>query len=330
MSDNPELNRILADLAAGTIDTDEAQRRIQAMTDAPPPQQATRADEAADSSDEAADGEPDEARRSADDYLNSRAPFATFLRDTFKKVAETVESTVESVQNQQPTQGASTADPRVGGRGVERVVVTAVGRRVKLIGDPNVATAVVTGPEHTMRRTGNTLEIHTEGLLTPSIDGFSLVHPPRSLEDLKGLGLGKTLTVRVNPSIRVDAEVTGGGLSTKRLPRLGKIRVTAGSAKLNNVVEVADALVQAGNATISGPVSEGRSRVRIESGNLFLNLTPDANVSVRAEANLGLVSWPGEGSGKFDEYIVGNGAARLDIGVVMGHAAVRVKEEKQA
>lgn len=372
MSDNADLSRILQDLASGTIDTDEAQRRIAALTpstaqaDAPtpaqpmtgepfeafdPPQasdrsadepspQATRAS-TADESDEQGEPEASEqtARRSEDDM--SRPAFADFIRDTFQRVAEVAAGAADAVvtaatnatqhdqAEKQPTGGATSADPRVGGKGVERVVVNAVGRRVRLIGDPAIPTAVVEG-KHTMRRSGNTIEITSEGYLAPNIDGVSITHPPRSLDDLKGFGLGKTLTVRVNPAIVVDAEVTAGALSSKKLPRLGKIRVTAGGAKLVDVVEVADALIQAGNATLAGPIGVGRSRVRVESGNLFVNLSPQANVSVKADSNLGLITWPGENSGQFDEYIVGNGAGRLDIGVVVGHASVRVKDDLEA
>lgn len=216
--------------------------------------------------------------------------------------------------------------PSAGGsRGIERLVLRSVGRRVRLIGDPKVATIAIEGP-HTLRRQGVILEINTEGELGLKLEGFNVVRPPRSVEDLRVLGFGQDLVVRVNPAIPVDAEVTGSRLTTVNVPHLGKVRVSAGSANLSGVVEVTDALVQAGGASLSGPLSQGRSRVRVESGNLSIRLTPGANVTIRSQTQLGRVSWPGEPHGDVDEFVVGNGAAQLEIGVVMGRAVVHIED----
>jgi hypothetical protein len=60
----------------------------------------------------------------------------------------------------------------------------------------------------------------------------------------------------------------------------------------------------------------------VESGSLAVTLTPGASVAIRGEAKLGKISWP-DGGDKVDEYVVGNGSARLDIAVVMGMATVK-------
>lgn len=223
-----------------------------------------------------------------------------------------------------PAPGEQPVRP-TGNRGVERLVLRSVGRRVRLVGDPRVATIAADGP-HTLRRQGVTLEVNTEGELGLNLDQFSVIRPPRSLEDLRVLGLGKELVVRVNPLIPVDAEVTGSRLTTVGIPYLGKIRVSAGGAELSGVVEVRDALVQAGGATISGPLSGGRSVVRVESGNLSVKLSSDASVTVRAQTQLGKVSWPGDTTGDVDEYVIGSGAGRLELGVVIGRAVVRIED----
>lgn len=211
-----------------------------------------------------------------------------------------------------------------GSRGIERLVLRSVGRRVRLVGDPRVATIAVDGP-HTLRRQGVTLEVSTEGELGLNLDGFSVVRPPRTVEDLRVLGFGRELVVRVNPAIPVDAEVTGARLTTLDVPFLGKIRVSAGGANLNGVSQIVDALIQAGGASLAGPLSAGRSRVRVESGNLTLQLTQDANLTIRSETQLGRISWPGEPHGELDEFVVGNGSAHLELGVVMGRAVVRIQ-----
>ena len=128
----------------------------------------------------------------------------------------------------------------------------------------------------------------------------------------------------------MDVEVTAGTLNTERLPRLGKVRVTAGGAKLLDVTEINDALVQAGQATISGAFATGRNRIRAESGSLSITLQDDSDVTVKGDAQLGKVNWTGGHSGAGDEVVMGNGSAKLDIEVVMGYAAVQVGSKHQA
>lgn len=226
----------------------------------------------------------------------------------------------------EPKNFAAPATPRpAAGRSVEKLIVRSVGRRVRIVGDGRIATASVDGP-HTIRRQGATLEVSTEGELGINTSGFSLVHPPRSVDDLRVLGFGKELVVRVNPSVTVEAEVTGNKLTTVGVPKLGSIRVSVGQASLSDVVEVSDALIQAGGASLSGPLSEGRSRIKVESGNLSIRLTHGANVTVRSQTQLGRISWPGDSQAILDEYVVGNGSAQLEIGVVMGRAVIRVDD----
>lgn len=241
------------------------------------------------------------------------------------------------MQDPTPTAGRSTpaagddevppADRRTTNtKGVDRVSVRAVGRRVRIASEPRVATASVDGA-HVLRRTGSVLEISSDGELGASIDGFTLLRPPRSLEDVRNLGLGKELFIRVNPNLIVDVELTAGSLTTEDVRFLGKVRVTAGGARLMGIEEAHDVLVQAGQATVKGRITTGRSRLRCESGSLVVQLDDDSNVTVRAESQLGKVAWSGGHSGAGDEVVMGNGAARLDVGVVMGHATVRVGAE---
>ncbi len=113
------------------------------------------------------------------------------------------------------------------------------------------------------------------------------------------------------------------------MPHLGKVRVTAGGAKLLDVEEINDVLIQAGQATIKGAITTGRSRIRAESGSLYIELADDSNVTVKGEAQLGKVSWSGGHNGLGDEVVMGNGSARLDVEVVMGHAQVRVGSDRR-
>jgi hypothetical protein len=138
--------------------------------------------------------------------------------------------------------------------------------------------------------------------------------------------LGKELFLRVNPRVTVDIEVTGGVLSCTDMKYLGKVRLTAGSAEITGFKEADDVLIQAGSANLKGRITSGRSRVRCESGQVTVELEEDSNVAIRAEAQLGKVSWSPNQT-EADEVVLGSGAGRLDVGVVMGWAQVKTNEE---
>ena len=112
------------------------------------------------------------------------------------------------------------------------------------------------------------------------------------------------------------------------MPYFGKVRVTAGGADLSGIAEVNDVLVQAGSAEVKGCITTGRSRVRVESGQLTIDLADASNVTIRGEAQLGRVSWSGAHSAAADEVVLGDGSARLDVGVVMGWANIRAGSEQ--
>ncbi len=289
---SPDLGPILADLAAGRIDAAEAARRIDAL----------KAQDAA--------GEPTPAEPTNEELGEAneagRRQYSPYAREVFTPTDED-----ETPSSQRRAAGS---------KGVDRITVHAVGRRVRIVGDRSVATASAEGP-HVLRRNGSVLEVTSDGELGPSLDGFSILRPPRNLDELRALGLGKELYLRINPSILVDVEVTAGSLSCSDIPYLGKVRLTAGSAELSGVAEADDVLVQAGSASLKGSIATGRSRVRVESGQLTIDLDDRSNVTVRGEAQLGKITWPGNQT--LDEFVLGNGSARLDVGVVMGWANIK-------
>ena len=316
MSANPDMTVILEELAAGRIDAVEAARRIDALKvaeDQPEPR--------------VAEPSNDELGQTSD----PRDPWAAET-DRPQHATVTTESFVEpALVVDDPSPVAEPARPKpVNTTGVERISVRAVGRRVRIVGETAVATLSADGP-HVLRRNGSVLEVSSDGELGASLDGFSILRGvPRNVEDIRALGLGKELLLKVNPSIVVDVEVTAGSLNTERVPHLGKVRVTAGGAKLLDVTEINDALIQAGQATIKGAIKTGRNRIRAESGSLSITLGDESNVTVTGETQLGKIAWSGGHSGAGDEVVMGNGSAKLDIEVVMGHAQVRVGSDSSA
>jgi hypothetical protein len=297
----PDMKAILEELAAGRIDAAEAARRIDALKAS----QSTSETPREPTNEELAGSEAD-----AD-------PWAAATDRPQTGYGSDASQPKMSTEEPEPAKPVSVG-------GVERISVRAVGRRVRILGETSVATLSADGP-HVLRRNGSVLEVSSDGELGASIDGFSILrNAPRSLDDFRALGLGKELFLRVNPNVIVDVEVTAGSLNTERVPHLGKVRVTAGAAKLLDVAEINDALVQAGQATIKGSIKTGRNRVRAESGTLSVSLDDESNVTVTGEAQLGKISWSGGHSGAGDEVVMGTGSAKLDIEVVMGHAQVRV------
>jgi hypothetical protein len=303
---SPDIKPILDELAAGRIDAAEAARRIDAL-------------KASESTSETT-SEPTNEQLSAS------------VADSDAWAAVTDEPQKADSSSAAPESEKSADEPvrvkPVNTGGVERISVRAIGRRVRIIGETSVATLSADGP-HVLRRNGSVLEVSSDGELGASLDGFSILRgATRSLDDFRSLGLGKELFLRVNPNVIVDVEVTAGSLNTERVPRLGKVRVTAGAAKLLDVTEINDALVQAGQATIKGTITSGRSRIRAESGSLSITLGDDSDVTVTGESQLGKISWTGGHNGAGDEVVMGNGSAKLEIEVVMAHALVRVGSEQ--
>ena len=315
------MSAILDDLARGRIDAAEAARRIDALK-AAPAEDRSEPEPVVVEPEPSTEARPDDTVTDPWAAATDRPQHATFARESVRQEPEPTATEPAARTSAEPRGKAA--------NGVERISVRAVGRRVRIIGETSVATLSADGP-HVLRRNGTTLEVSSDGEIGPSLDGFSILRGvPRSLEDIRALGLGKELLLRVNPALEVDVEVTAGQLSTERVPHLGKIRVTAGGAKLLDVTDVNDVLVQAGSATIKGTITSGRHRVRVESGSLSITLGDDSNVTVKSEAQLGRVSWAGGHSGAGDEVVMGHGNARLDVEVVMGHAQVRVGSDAAA
>jgi len=324
MTSDLRMTTILEDLAAGRIDAAEAARRIDGLKSA---DQAVSTPSAAG----ATPREPSNEELAAAGGSPETDPWA-ISTDRPQQASYTTESFSRPDPEPDPQSAPAAEAPRtkpINTNGVDKITVRAIGRRVRIVGESSVATLAADGP-HVLRRNGSVLEVSSDGELGASLDGFSILKAPRNLDEFRSLGLGKELFLRVNPGIQVDVEVTGGSLNTERVPHLGKVRVTAGSAKLLDVEEVSDALIQAGQATIKGTITRGRSRVRAESGSLSVHLADASNVTVHGEAQLGKVSWSGGHTGAGDEVVMGNGNARLDVEVVMGHASVKVGSQQPA
>jgi hypothetical protein len=200
------------------------------------------------------------------------------------------------------------------------VTVRAIGRRVRLIGEPAINGVAVDGP-HVIKRDGDTLAISSDGEMGVSIDGLNVLRNPTNLKSHMN-GLAKELSIRVNPALQVEVEVTGGSVAAERIPGLTRVRVTAGTAKVTDVDGPIDLLVQAGTATLDAQITKGRSRVRVESGAANVTLRRGSDVHVHTESQLGRVTWTGAVTGQSKDVEIGRGRAALDVEVLVGTAQI--------
>lgn len=310
---------ILDRVAKGHLSTEEATTLIAALkTD--PSEAAEPAAEApvADDADAASEGKPPWPWPSGDDVPSTTVWADAVDSPAATDPAEPVQDVVEAEVEEEPVEEEHSNVPIPSG--VQRVTVRAIGRRVRLIGEPAVNGVAVDGP-HVIKRDGDTLAISSEGDMGVSIDGFSMLRNPTDLKAHVN-GLAKELSIRVNPNLQVEVEVTGGSVNAERLPGLTRVRVTAGTAKVADVDGPIDVLVQAGSASLDAQITKGRSRVRVESGTAQVTLRRGSDVHVHTESQLGRVTWSGAVSGQSKDVEIGRGRAALDVEVLVGTAQI--------
>lgn len=218
---------------------------------------------------------------------------------------------------------------RPGAAEVGRVLVRATSRRVRIVGDPSVATVSVEGP-HTVRRDGATLVVTGETEIVPADDTFMLLAGGRWREVAdrfqQGFGRDLELTVRVRPDLSVGVEVIAGSLQADGAAMLDHVRVTAGSCRVRGVETPVDLLVQAGSAQLETRQTHGRSRVRCESGSLQLTLLEGSDITVRSDVQLGRFTTEPErrARDRQRDVVLGTGSAEMDVEVVMGSVTVKL------
>lgn len=279
---------------------------------------------------EAEEPEQDASGSTAGELANTAEGFvrdaSDLARYAFTRLGRFTASTVSKVADvaAETTKASSGPMVRSNADGVQVIHLRSVGRRVRIVGDERVAGYQITGP-HTLTRRGEVLEIATEGEFAFNFSPVNLLRP-RGGEATKPLSFGPELVITINPRIVVNAEVTGGKLTTVEVPHLGNIRVSVGAGSFSGVQQAEQMLIQACGAALTGPINKGRSNVKVESGTLSLHLTSGADAAIRAAKQLGKVIWPGGMDGDVDEYIVKDGIARITLGVVMGRAVVRIDE----
>jgi len=203
----------------------------------------------------------------------------------------------------------------------------AMTRRVRVIADAAVSTVSVDGP-HELRREGTTLILESDRDL-PFGDPFAFLPAMRGGFRLHGgrqgpISFGSDLVVRLNPAISLDVDVTAGSLSVRGATGV-RARVTAGSARIEDVSGPLDLHIVGGTAKVDMTARGGSNRIRCESGSITLRLRKDSDVRLRPDAQLGRITIDGVEGGR--EILVGAGTGRLDVEIVMGNLQVEVERD---
>ncbi|MGH8902120.1 MAG: SHOCT-like domain-containing protein [Egibacteraceae bacterium] len=222
-----------------------------------------------------------------------------------------------------------------------RVRVASTIGMVSVVGDASVAEAKADAA-HTTRYENGTLII--ESADDPDIAGvWSSPHTiGRAARRVAshgsplswGLGLGwggigrrTPFTVRMNPDLPLEVDLTAGSLAVTGVRSSLRLDVGAGTLRLDGVTGPLTLTVTSGGVAVRGRITQGDSRIRCDLGKVAVQLDPGSSVQVTGRAHLGRVLLPGKepafGAGLIeDTAVVGDGDATLEIETSAGGITV--------
>jgi hypothetical protein len=229
---------------------------------------------------------------------------------------ETLESPARPTSTSQPAAGAP----------VKQVKVVSRFGNAEIVGDSSVAYAVAEGP-HRARQEGDTMVIEQ----TPVAEDTSFeFNRPHARVVINGFDFGRKLTVRVNPSLALTANVQAGNLRVDGMHGPITSEVQAGNCKVNDFRGPINLVVSAGNLNASGRIDGGTNTVRCEMGSVKVILERGSNVRIKARTSLGKFAVEGDGVREVSEgrdgkeITVGSGDGTLDVECTMGNMKVAV------
>lgn len=167
---------------------------------------------------------------------------------------------------------------------VRRITVRGSAVRLVVTADPTVDTAVADGP-HRVSHHGDTMTVHSD-----LSAGEYQAEAPRSafttwLSTVNKAG--STLRVRVNPELPLEVLNVAGSLELSGMHAATSVGVEAGSARLHDGVGPLTISVASGSADVDWQF-HGQSSVTTDLGSARVAVQPGSDVSIHAEATLGL------------------------------------------
>lgn len=207
---------------------------------------------------------------------------------------------------------------------VALVRVTGLVHPTRIVGDPAVRDAVVSGP-HQAAREGSALVVR--GTHAGELGGWFSFRWPERPPAGGGDHPLRPIEVRMNPELPLEVEMVAGLLTIQGVHAPIKADVQAGSAKLEGVTRPLDLKVTWGTVGVEGELRDGISRIRCDAGTVRVALGPGSSVRVVAKSNLGKITLPGDEAGlaagwtmggEAREVTLGEGAAELQVDATTG------------
>lgn len=221
--------------------------------------------------------------------------------------------------------------------GITTVRLKASYRSVQLLADPTVAQIHVLG-EHSIRHEGAALVISTPGPLDDDQDGgrsdqsaensghFSFSDLPRTIAWARSWREHQ-LTVRVNPDLLLDLDVTGVDVKAIGFKGGLRARLVASSLRGDKLHGPLDVEAVSSSVKLTG-VPTGDSRINCESSSVRLSLSTGSDLKIVATNRMGRLVLPElppstlPFEGETSETTIGNGRDRLVLEAVMSSVTV--------
>ncbi len=194
---------------------------------------------------------------------------------------------------------------------VARVRVTGLVHPTRILGDPEVRDAVVSGP-HQATREGDTLVVR--GMPVGEHGGWFSFRWPERVPFGAGEHPLRPIVIRMNPALPLDVEMAAGILTVQGVHAPIHADIQAGSAKLEGVTHPLDLKVTWGTAAVEGVLREGVSRVRCDAGTVRVVLGSGSSVRVVARSTLGKITLPGDEAGLAAGWTMGGEARQVTVG----------------
>ena len=228
---------------------------------------------------------------------------------------------------------AGGGEPISGSDHPKRIRVAVSYRALRIIADPGVTGAFVSG-EHSVRRDGDALVVEASGL--PLFTGdedepgnggrFSFSNLPRTIAKARALQ-NESLTVRFNPYLPIELDVAGASVRITGGEAGARLRLLASALKVDTLRGPLD--LDAVSSSVKGTLGpSGSSRISAESSSVKVSLLAGTGVRIHARNRMGKVVLP-TGLTKGDmvdpgirDCVVGDGRGDLTVESVMSSVVI--------
>jgi hypothetical protein len=268
------------------------------------------------------------------------------LEDTLRRVAAgelTPEQALKQLGSPVPTRaaGSSASEPGAPETSYDDQVVTSIRvntsyRSIQLIADPSVAQVHVIG-RHSIQYDGSALVVTTSGPLdddeNESGEGnrgasgrFSFSALPRTIAWARSWR-DHQLTMRVNPALLVDLDVTGADVKATGFEAGLRARLVASSMRGDKLHGPLDIRALSSSVKLAA-LPTGESRIYCESSSCRLSLDPGSDLKITATNRMSRVSLPERPvstlpfEGESTETTIGEGRDQLTVEAVMSSVSV--------